>query len=227
MLNGYFCGQIQRAVSAEHFVKYEDFTLQAALSKDPNARWCPKPGCGNAMIGDPEYSQMRCDRCHFEFCFLCHDAWHQGTCEQFREWKQVNGHADEAYEVWRKQNTRTCPQCRAAIEKNSGCNHMTCGHCQYQFCWLCGGKYTSKHFQLFNVFGCPGMQGQRMEQISPVKRIGMKVAVGTGLVVGGALALALSVPALVLGGPIYGGYRLHVNLKKKRLEEQRKRSYFS
>jgi predicted nucleotidyltransferase len=219
--------EIQRAVSAEHFHKYEDFTLQAALSQDPNARWCPKPGCGNAMIGDPEYSKMHCDRCHHEFCFLCHDEWHQGTCEQFREWKQVNGKVDEAYDLWRKENTRQCPQCRTAIEKNSGCNHMTCSHCQYQFCWLCGGKYTSKHFQLFNVFGCPGMQGQRMEQISPGKRIGMKVAVGTGLVVGGVLALALAVPALVIGGPIYGGYRLHTNMKRKRLEEQRKRTYFS
>ena len=36
---------------------------------------------------------------------------------------------------------------------------------------------------------------------------------GTGIVVGGVLALGLAVPALVIGGPIYAGYKL---IKKKK-----------
>ena len=32
----------------------------------------------------------------------------------------------------------SCPGCRAIIEKNGGCNHMTCRRCQHQFYWCCG-----------------------------------------------------------------------------------------
>ena len=38
--------------------------------------------------------------------------------------------------------------CKTRIEKNAGCNHMTCGYCNYEFCWACGASATSKddHF---------------------------------------------------------------------------------
>ena len=41
-----------------------------------------------------------------------------------------------------------CPMCRTRIEKNKGCNHMTCWFCKYQFCWACGAgaTYEDNHF---------------------------------------------------------------------------------
>ena len=41
---------------------------------------------------------------------------------------------------WIKDNTQQCPKCHRHIEKNGGCNHMTCrppGGCSHEFCWLC------------------------------------------------------------------------------------------
>jgi ariadne-1 len=41
---------------------------------------------------------------------------------------------------WILKNTRECPYCRVDIEKNGGCDHMTCGNCRRSFCWSCLGK---------------------------------------------------------------------------------------
>merc|ERR1711964_572897 len=50
---------------------------------------------------------------------------------------------DAAFEKWKKENTKPCPGCDKPIEKNQGCNHMTCAVCQCEFCWTCGGPYVA------------------------------------------------------------------------------------
>lgn len=51
-----------------------------------------------------------------------------------------------------------CPKCTAPIQKKEGCNHMTCFKCHFMFCWLCRARYTRKHYQSYNCFGCPRKQ---------------------------------------------------------------------
>ncbi len=41
---------------------------------------------------------------------------------------------------WILANTRKCPNCNTRIEKNQGCNHMTCRLCKHEFCWTCMGE---------------------------------------------------------------------------------------
>ncbi|KAJ8454835.1 hypothetical protein ONZ51_g12797 [Trametes cubensis] len=43
---------------------------------------------------------------------------------------------------WIKSNTKECSKCQSTIEKNGGCNHMTCKKCKYEFCWVCMGPWT-------------------------------------------------------------------------------------
>ena len=40
---------------------------------------------------------------------------------------------------WLNANSKRCPKCRAFIEKDYGCNWMTCHACKHGFCWLCMG----------------------------------------------------------------------------------------
>ncbi|KAM6962550.1 E3 ubiquitin-protein ligase RNF14-like [Aplochiton taeniatus] len=45
-------------------------------------------------------------------------------------------------ESWITNNSKLCPQCSAKIEKESGCNKMTCSKCGQYFCWLCLTKIS-------------------------------------------------------------------------------------
>ena len=46
---------------------------------------------------------------------------------------------------WLDENSRRCPGCATAIEKQEGCDQMTCakvaGGCGHEFCWKCGADY--------------------------------------------------------------------------------------
>jgi len=141
--------EVRHCVNKKIFLKYEEFLLSAALNDDPNCRWCPRPGCGTAMIGDPTRPMMLCPspKCKFAFCFNCREEWHADvTCEKYQEWKLENNEAEKRYLNWAEVNTKQCPSCKSQIEKNGGCNHMTCLRCKYEFCWLCMAKYASDHF---------------------------------------------------------------------------------
>jgi ariadne-1 len=54
-----------------------------------------------------------------------------------RAWLAKNV-SDSETANWVLTNTKLCPMCRRPIEKNHGCNHMTCRPpCHHEFCWLC------------------------------------------------------------------------------------------
>ena len=44
--------------------------------------------------------------------------------------------------------------CRTKIEKTSGCNHMQCRLCSYQFCWVCKHPASFEHFLPISIYGC-------------------------------------------------------------------------
>ena len=41
-------------------------------------------------------------------------------------------------EAYIQTHTKKCPNRRVPIEKNGGCEHMTCRCCHHEFCWHCG-----------------------------------------------------------------------------------------
>ncbi|XP_019741369.1 E3 ubiquitin-protein ligase RNF14-like [Hippocampus comes] len=52
---------------------------------------------------------------------------------------------------WIGSNSKNCPRCFCRIEKNFGCNIMTCSQCRQQFCWVClavlSYEKSLQHFQ--------------------------------------------------------------------------------
>ena len=50
--------------------------------------------------------------------------------------------------LWVTQHCKKCPRCGWSIEKNEGCNHMTCRLCHHEFCWLCSQNYSGHNDKL-------------------------------------------------------------------------------
>ncbi|KAJ7233990.1 hypothetical protein C8J57DRAFT_1356553 [Mycena rebaudengoi] len=79
---------------------------------------------------------------HF-FCFGCIiDSDHRPVvCGVALLWlKKCRDDSETAN--WIKSNTKECSKCMSTIEKNGGCNHMTCKKCKHEFCWVCMGPWS-------------------------------------------------------------------------------------
>ncbi len=52
--------------------------------------------------------------------------------------------------IWNAPSTDACPNCHEIIQKNGGCNHMTCyrnaGGCGYEFCWIDLQPWGGAHY---------------------------------------------------------------------------------
>ena len=53
-----------------------------------------------------------------------------------KKWAKKN-RDDKGTSNWLALNTKECPRCETPIEKNGGCNHMTCSKCNWHWCWVC------------------------------------------------------------------------------------------
>jgi ariadne-1 len=82
-------------------------------------------------------------------------------------WDRKNN--SEAENVkWLMVNTKKCPSCKKFIEKNQGCNHMTCrkeaGGCGYEFCWICMGEWLSHTKDYYNCNKFDTEKAKKMEE---------------------------------------------------------------
>ncbi|KAK9519659.1 hypothetical protein VZT92_022371 [Zoarces viviparus] len=62
-------------------------------------------------------------------------------------------------EDWITFNSKNCPHCFRSIQKNGGCNVMTCTQCRQLFCWMCLTRLpTSHHGKHFENGACSTYQ---------------------------------------------------------------------
>jgi len=130
--------------------KLKEIIAKQEKEADPLMRWCTKPGCSGSMRADDlEAVRVSCPICATQVCFQCRDEWHSGTCEDNMKTK---------LEGWVSQHggVRFCPVCKTKVEKNEGCNHMTCIICKYEFCWLCLGyaAQNANHWNPMSPYSC-------------------------------------------------------------------------
>ena len=119
---------------------------------DEKKHWCPKPGCKQYIDArNFQGNKGACSECGFELCLRCGAKYHGD--------KNCLYVIDDGFKDWvNSKDVNPCPKCKVPVEKDEGCQHMTCAMCRYQWCWICGGEYSDAHYQKGNFTGCPGMQ---------------------------------------------------------------------
>ncbi|KAF8366390.1 hypothetical protein PRIPAC_84219 [Pristionchus pacificus] len=130
---------------------FSRLTLNNFVESNRKLRWCPGTGCEMAVkVTSDQTRAVECT-CKCRFCFECGKEWHEPMdCALLRKWLQKCVDDSETSN-WISANTKDCPKCHTTIEKNGGCNHMTCKSpaCTYEFCWICMGDWKA-HKDAYN-----------------------------------------------------------------------------
>ncbi|CAG5123249.1 unnamed protein product [Candidula unifasciata] len=154
--------EIASVVSKELYERYDSLLLKTAFDVMPDVMNCPRSFCGFPVVLEDNLGL--CQQCHHAFCGRCQNTYHGHSpcklksemlgklCEEYesgnatrrlelemRYGKQVIQRAlDETKSSkWLETNSKQCPNCSTFIQKNDGCNKMTCTNCRTFFCWLC------------------------------------------------------------------------------------------
>jgi predicted RNA-binding Zn-ribbon protein involved in translation (DUF1610 family) len=115
--------------------------LEQSIADDAHFALCISPSCsGIAVLSSGEWT-FECPQCGKDSCARCKEHKHKGKCKEFFP-DEISCYA----EVFHPQR---CPSCRMLVEKEEGCNHITC-HCGRHFCYRCGKvvdpDYPAIHF---------------------------------------------------------------------------------
>jgi ariadne-1 len=134
----------KKLLSDEQYTKYKMHLVNSFVDISKQAKFCPGRDCNKIVEQKTgEAIDIHCS-CGHSFCFGClKDAHMPIDCELLQQWKDRVEDEDGDNSNWIKINTKPCPKCKRPIEKNSGCMHMTCSQCRYEFCWLCMGDYRN------------------------------------------------------------------------------------
>jgi len=136
------------------FSRYRHFLLKNYTDDCKAIKWCPQKGCENFAMNPSLIKIPIFCKCGNVFCFGCGESWHDPmTCEITRQWKDKNT-GEEENAKWILVNTKICPGCHKHIEKNQGCNHMTCKLCKHEFCWICMGKWSEHGEKTGGYYKC-------------------------------------------------------------------------
>ena len=117
--------------------RYDRYVFHRQLEQMDEFIWCSNVSCNVEQLneGGAQNNIVTCFNCHQKTCFIHKVQWHEGlTCVQY------DMSIDQTFESsrrWIVENSKKCPHCPYQIEKNDGCDHMTCIMCHHEFCWSC------------------------------------------------------------------------------------------
>ena len=143
--------QVERYVTLQRKKKYE---------LDPATVYCPRKWCegvARTNIAEEHHQRMRegtfhipreqrlaiCESCDFAFCIHCSASWHGTLVWCTQDGRELSAE-EKASEAYMQAHSTRCPSCHSATQKTRGCNHMICGTCKQNFCYICSAKLETR-----------------------------------------------------------------------------------
>ncbi|XP_062867361.1 E3 ubiquitin-protein ligase RNF14-like [Trichomycterus rosablanca] len=174
--------QVKLLVGEDEFARYDRLLLQSSLDLMADVVYCPRTACGMAVMLEPDANMGLCPSCRYAFCTLCKRTYHglshcPPTVEELQRLHEdyLNASAEERIFLeqrfgkhvirraleecsrqWLDENSKNCPRCGSHIQKEEGCNKMTCSFCKQHFCWTCLAPLSSE--DPYSHFNEPGSQ---------------------------------------------------------------------
>ncbi|CAD8135203.1 unnamed protein product [Paramecium pentaurelia] len=127
--------------------KYEQYLKQGVLfglKDNEKMISCLNKNCNSQFIIWKDADTLKCPYCKLEYCLKCKLERHDGfKCIQALRLNQVTKTRVAFLEQIKSSKfQQICPHCLTAVEKNKGCNFMTCQSksCSSKkyFCFKCG-----------------------------------------------------------------------------------------
>ena len=100
--------------------------------------YCPRPTCSKFLGSSNALPRSTdCPTCQISVCTQCRKRAHplRLRCEQEDETGALQ-------RLLEQNGWQRCPNCRAVVELNHGCYHITC-RCRSQFCYLCSAPWKT------------------------------------------------------------------------------------
>jgi ariadne-1 len=149
------------ALAPDLLPKFVEYQLRSFVEMNGLTRWCPGPGCTKvAMASSSTFASSGFAACVAEckcgtlFCLRCGEEPHAPcSCAELGRWQDKCRNESETAN-WILANTKCCPKCNTRIEKNQGCNHMSCQQCKWEFCWICMGSWAEHGANTGGYYKC-------------------------------------------------------------------------
>ena len=99
-------------------------------------KYCTTPDCKKIYRRCTDKTAMQCPACFSTICPSCDEEAHAGVSCQGQQNLRMAEEERLNEQLPTSSGYKRCPTCRILIEKNEGCNHMTC-KCGAHICWKC------------------------------------------------------------------------------------------
>ncbi|KAL4493196.1 hypothetical protein ABPG73_007003 [Tetrahymena malaccensis] len=148
--------EIKQILEKQDYEKYEQFQLENYIdfNKSQVFQRCLTPNCEYLFIKEIEIDKFNCPTCYQEYCLVCQCKYHTSqSCKEYQMAENLKKLDEQFDNLVKDKKYKQCSKCQMYVEKNQGCNHMTC-RCKYEFCYVCGGPYNqcecTKHVERVN-----------------------------------------------------------------------------